>query len=194
MEESNDQDGIYSIYLKTFENNSTSEFKPFIEKEYALFRVGKKAPDFKLEDFEGKKVTLNDLRGKVIYVNFWFSGNSACHNLFGKLRVVKDHFKDNPNVVFLTISVDSKELWSRTLISYKTQGYHCYTEGKGMEHPIISAYKVNKYPTTCIIDKTGNFYSTTVPDQPLQLISLLDDALNEELVVETSVNKVSKRR
>lgn len=183
MEEETDQEGIFSVISKTFSNHLTSEFKPFLEKEYALFRVGKKAPDFTVQDLDGKKVTLNDFKGKVVYLSFWFSGNSPSHTLLNKLRVVKEHFKNNNDIVFLTISIDSREVLFRTVTSYKILGYHCFTEGKGNEHPVISAYTVTKFPTNYIIDKTGYFYSTLPPDAPLELIPLLNNAISEPKVV-----------
>ncbi|HYG40524.1 MAG TPA: redoxin domain-containing protein [Cytophagales bacterium] len=188
MEEENDQEGIYSLITKTFANHSTSEFKPFMEREFELFRIGKKAPDFTVEDLDGKKVSLSDLKGKVVYLSFWFSGNSPSHTLINKLKVVKEHFKDNNNVVFLSVSIDSREVLYRTVTSYKIQGYHCFTEGKGMDHPIISLYKVTRFPKNCIIDKTGNFYSTLPPDSPLELIPMIDNAISEPKVVRNKNN------
>ena len=33
--------------------------------------IGQPAPDFVLRDINGKTMKLSDLRGKVVYVNFW---------------------------------------------------------------------------------------------------------------------------
>lgn len=34
--------------------------------------VGQTAPDFTLQDYQGNEITLSDLRGKAVLLNFWF--------------------------------------------------------------------------------------------------------------------------
>jgi cytochrome oxidase Cu insertion factor (SCO1/SenC/PrrC family) len=116
-------------------------------------------------------------------LNFWFSGHSGCQSLFSKLKVVKEHFAENNDIVFLSVSIDSKELWKRTVKYYGIKGENGFTEGKGMEHPIINAYKVERFPTSFVIDRKGYFYNANPSENPLDLINQLETALKEQLVM-----------
>src|SRR4051812_27247609 len=40
--------------------------------------IGKPAPDFTLQTLDGKKLTLSDLRGKAVVLNFWATWCPPC--------------------------------------------------------------------------------------------------------------------
>jgi cytochrome oxidase Cu insertion factor (SCO1/SenC/PrrC family) len=158
-------DSTYSNYIQKYYNNVTS------------FKRGMAAPDFTLENEKGEKLTLTSFRGKVIYLDFWYATCGPCHALFSTISPVKKHFANRPEVVFLNVSIDARSTWLDALKKYTIAGYHAFTEGKKGEHPIISAYKVGGYPTTCLINRNGKIFLATPATQPGELIQQIEQAL-----------------
>lgn len=161
----NASDPIYHEYIQRF-----------IAGKY-VFKKGTKAPDFQLENEKGEKVNLASFKGKVIYLDFWFGACAPCHALFGNIKPVKEHFKGNEEVVFLTVSVDDKETWKQSLKKFNIPGYHVYTEDRERRHPVIAAYRVSGYPTTFLIDKQGNIFIAGPSGMPDVLTAQINEAL-----------------
>lgn len=77
--------------------------------------VGKTAPDFTLESFDGKQIKLSELRGKKV-VLFFSEGlmcYPACWNQIAAFA--KDSAFNNNDVVTLTITVDKKDEWNQAI-------------------------------------------------------------------------------
>jgi len=60
---------VSAIYL-LFEN-STMIYAQFKEAGVEKFRVAVEAPDFTLKELGGGKISLKDLRGNVVLLNFF---------------------------------------------------------------------------------------------------------------------------
>lgn len=177
---------IETLIKNIYKLPKDSAYKNYITKIYkaaidtADFRKGMAAPDFILENSNGEKVSLATFKGKILYIDFWYAACGPCHALMEKLKPVKEHFSTNKNIVFLYISIDQKDVWKKSLIKYNINGYHAYTENLEGDHPIINAYKVSGYPTTCLIDKNGNIFNA----QPSNIPDDLQKQINEALKVE----------
>ena len=149
---------IESIIKQSFPSLKDSAFENAILTILVTSRklkVGAVAPDFSVEDKAGNKVSLTSFKGKVIYIDFWFATCTPCHALFNEIKPVKEYFKPDTNVVFLTVSVDNRETWEKALLKFNIEGFPVFTENKFRNHPILSSYNVTEYPTTYIIDKKG---------------------------------------
>jgi cytochrome oxidase Cu insertion factor (SCO1/SenC/PrrC family) len=155
-------------------------YKEFIDREIArttLFKKGMAAPAFTLENEKGEKINLASFKGKVVYMDFWFGACAPCHSLFTQIKPVKEHYKQNKDVVFLTISVDDRFKWKDALKKFKIPGYHAYTEDKERAHAVINDYKVQEYPTTFLIDKNGNIFLARPASDPNELKNQIAEAL-----------------
>jgi len=176
-----DKEELEKIIRRTFARPVDSSDKNYLlhklEDVYSL-KEGARAPDFVVENQNGVKIRLPDFLGKVVYMDFWFNACGPCHALFNNLKPVKEHFKNNNNVVFLNISIDNKHNWLEALQRHDIAGIHVYTEGKEAEHPIIKDYKIYDYPTNRLIGKNGNLFIYAPSTDPAELIRQIDKALN----------------
>jgi len=147
-----------------------SEYKGYVQRyldrALAVSR-GKEAIDFTLTNATGGKVSLKDLKGRVVVLDFWFTGCKGCVEMVQHLKNVEDTFHANSNVVFLSICTDKERAqWIKSVDRKKyTTGsaVSLYTEGQGTDHPIISSYNVTAYPQLFVIDSYGKF-AGAIPD------------------------------
>ncbi len=123
-------------------------------------QIGTMAYNFELPDSSGNLVKLSDFKGKLVFVDFWFTGCGGCSYYF-KHSVSKAElfFKNNPNVVFITVSIDSsRERWIKGLKSgdyTSSDAINLYTNGQGSQHPIVKQFYVSGYPYPVLIGKNG---------------------------------------
>ncbi len=125
---------------------------------------GMDAYPFSLPDSTGRLYTLKDFEGKLVIMDFWFTGCMACENLAKVMIPIVEELKDE-KVVFVTVSIDTKkEIWLRSLKSGKfTNGHsvNLYTEGKGHFHELIKHYNINSYPQLILIDSKGKLITSS---------------------------------
>ena len=154
-----------------------SDFKSAIAK-------GQPAFAFTLPDLTGKRVSLSDFKGKVVYLDFWASWCLPCMEEMQETRTLKTRLQQLPQVVMLYVSLDEqkdKDKWLSAINRNQFIGTHLLAGG-GFSAKIPRAYGVNEIPAKFIIDRNGNFYATKLP-YPLEgkeLLSLLEKAQAEQ--------------
>lgn len=123
----------------------------------ANFIAGKKASNFIAYDINGNKISLADLKGKIIVLNFWFTACKPCMVEIPKLNKLVDKY--NKNVHFISITFDSKEQVTSFLNSTNFNYKHIVNN-----ESILNDYDVNFFPTHIIIDKKGEIILRKVGD------------------------------
>lgn len=153
-------------------------------KELERNTAGKKVFDFALEDVNGKVVNMHDFTGKVVFIDFWFTGCTACKHYYKECLIpVEQIYKDNPNIVFITVCIDKdKEGWLNSLNSgeYASSGsINLYTKGEGHKNEIIQYYNITTYPRPMLIGKKGTIikFSGNELRKKAVLINELEKAL-----------------
>lgn len=107
------------------------------------------APDFEATTLDGARVRLEDLRGKIVVLNFWFINCGPCRGEIPELNKVVDEFKDR--VRFLAFAVDS----ASALKDFLKENTFRYEIIPGESVKFAGDYAVEGYPTHFIIDQNG---------------------------------------
>ncbi len=122
---------------------------------------GAKAFEFSLPDSKGKIIRLTDFRGKVVVLDFWYTGCGACPGMASVIKPIAQ--KKDSNVVFITISIDKdKKTWLESLQSgeYSSDDeINLYTENQGDKSEIIRHYRILGYPMVIVITRLGKIYA-----------------------------------
>lgn len=113
--------------------------------------VGRQAPSFTLTLFDGKALTLEDLHGKVVFLNFWASWCVPCRAEAKSLESAWQKYKDR-RVVFLGVNIQDKEEDARSFL--KEFGI-TYLNGRDSSGKIAIDYGVWGIPETFFIDRQG---------------------------------------
>lgn len=124
------------------------------------------APTFSLLNLLGKKVSLEELRGKVVVLDFWATWCMPCIASFPAMqKMVQKH----PEVVFLFIATQEKPQGALDRVkAFVEKNNYSFTvlmdellPSKG-NFEVVNAYNVKGIPSKAIIDKNGKlrFMST----------------------------------
>jgi hypothetical protein len=147
--------------------------------------IGKEAFPFSLTDTKGNKVTLQDLKGKVLFMDFWFTGCQACVGYFqNSLHPAEVHFKDNQDILFISVSTDkSRTKWLNSVEGGKytsQEAINLFTEEQGINHPFLQHYNIHAFPYQLLIDKEGKVLKLSgMQTGPDELIGILEEALSK---------------
>jgi cytochrome c biogenesis protein CcmG, thiol:disulfide interchange protein DsbE len=113
--------------------------------------VGRQAPDFTLTLFTGEKVKLSDLRGKVVFINFWASWCPPCIAEAKELEATWQNMRQG-DVVFLGVEIQDTETNGRAFVN---QFGVTYPNGADSTGRIAIDFGVWGIPETFFVDPDG---------------------------------------
>lgn len=120
---------------------------------------GLPAPDFLIEDINGKTLHFKDVigKGKVAYVDFWATWCAPCCAEIPQMERLAAVFKDNANIVLISISVDKNMDKWREKVKADNPSWSQYIVSKEAVKEFDSIYNINGIPRFMLFDKDGCF-------------------------------------
>jgi cytochrome c biogenesis protein CcmG/thiol:disulfide interchange protein DsbE len=119
---------------------------------------GDKIQDFQLSMFSGyemngrSQVSLSDLRGKVLLINFWASWCKPCEQEAAELRTAWAHYQDGGDVLFIGVDYVDTEPEAR---AYLEKFDIRYPNGPDVGTRVSQLFRIQGVPETYFVDKTG---------------------------------------
>lgn len=142
-----------------------------------LVKVGDPAPDFSVALFDGSHLTLSELRGKVVLLNFWATWCPPCRQEL--TRVQKDLIDRFAGRDFLFLPVSRGEKRSDVAAFREKMGY-TFPMGLDSTRTIYDRYATNFIPRNYLIDRDGRIITATIgysPEEFDELIAAIERAL-----------------
>lgn len=145
--------------------NEISGLMPDLTK---LFK-GEPAPPIALKDCDGKTYTLDNFKGKYLYLDFWDFGCKPCIEEFRYIPELKKQFGEKiKSVAFVTVCVSrpSKKKLEAFAAQHGMNELNLILDKKNSD----SCYDVNLLPTYVLIDPDGRIveFNTARPSEILK--------------------------
>lgn len=131
------------------------------------------APDFTLTNLQGEEVTLSDLRGKRVVLNFWATWCPPCEAEMPHMQQYYEKYGQEDNVEIVGVNL--------TYAKEKVERVEQFIKSYDITFPILlekdetvaSQYEILTIPSTYMIDRDGKIQKKIIG--PLDLESLRDN-------------------
>jgi peroxiredoxin len=140
--------------------------------------VGDLAPDFQLEDTKGNRVSLSDLRGKVVMVNFWATWCPPCKEEMPSMEKLNQIMVGED---FVMLAINTEENGRSVVPAFLKNNPHDFTVLYDDNGTVQQQYGVYRFPESFIIRKDG------IVDQ--KVIGAIDWASPETIAYIKSLTK-----
>lgn len=137
------------------------ETREFEEQQDNLLPIGSSAPAFELKTPEGKTVTLADLKGHVVLLNFWANYSGPAKLAMGPMQKLSKEFSGKPVAIF---GVHCWESSDDPLALMRERGYDYPVLLKGDK--AAEDFKLKNIPAFFVISAEGKILHATVGYRP----------------------------
>ena len=158
-------DSVGFYYDKLGETARNSIFRYILDPEMERYKeyvavmkaqeeviVGSNAPDFTLEDMDGKPFSLSSLRGKYVIIDFWGSWCAPCISGIPKMKSAYEKHKAKLEILGVACNESSVDIWRNTIKHHELPWINVYNDKLSA---VNVKYGIESYPTKIVINPEG---------------------------------------
>jgi len=124
------------------------------------------APPFVVTTADGKRISMDELQGKVVLLDFWATWCGPCRRALPHMREVAREFQGQP-LVILSVSLDSDEQKWRQFVVKNDMTWPQYRDS-GFAGSMARMFDVNAIPHTFTIDADGVLQDEHIGDASIE--------------------------
>jgi thiol-disulfide isomerase/thioredoxin len=137
------------------------------------------APDFSFTTSEGEYLSLDDLRGKVVLLDFWGTWCPPCVESVPSLRDLNKRYAKEKSFVMISVSVhDEEDKWRAFTATNQMLWPQCFDRDSRIQR----AFGVTRFPTYILIDHEG-IVRLRVSGMSFEREASLNDAIHKQIKI-----------
>lgn len=137
-------------------------------------KKGTAAPSFIAKNMQGERLDLDEMKGSLVVLNFWFIGCKPCQVEIPELNELVEKYK-NEDVKFVAIALDN-QMAIENFLTRKAFKYDIVPNARN----VAQIFQVSSYPSHYLIDREGKIQFFQAGYHGV-LINILDKKIEEML-------------
>jgi peroxiredoxin len=137
------------------------------------------APDFSFTTSAGEHIALEDLRGKVVVLDFWGTWCPPCVESIPSLRNLHKRYSKEPSFILIGVSSDGDEAEWREFTEKNKMIWPQYLD---RDRRVQAAFGVRAFPSYIVIDHEGIVRFQSIGSSWLKAANL-DDAIRKQVKI-----------
>lgn len=142
-------------------------------------KKGDPSPKFNYPNTKGERISLDDLKGKYVYVDVWATWCGPCKQQIPFLKELTKEYSDK-NIAIVSLSIDKaehKEKWLKMVADEDLQGIQIMADD-AWNSEFVSGYNITGIPRFILIDDEGNILDSDAPRPSDPKLKQLFNSLN----------------
>ncbi|MFZ4260577.1 redoxin family protein [Sphingobacterium sp. HJSM2_6] len=133
--------GLFKPAIEQAKSASTMPVSPLLAVETAMF-----------SDDTGKTFSTQDLKGKVVFLNFWATWCGPCRDEMPSIQALYNKYKDHDQIEFLLVEIEHNADGAKEFLAKENLKLPIFYP----ESEIPEAWLSGSIPSTVVLDKQGN--------------------------------------
>jgi thiol-disulfide isomerase/thioredoxin len=157
-------ESVYKLYKSSSQNSDNLSKVTSSYKVLTKLTPGKASPKFIYENYIGGMTDLEDLAGKILYIDVWATWCGPCLREIPALKSLENDYH-NKNIAFVSLSIDEKKDYQkwRTMIADKELTGIQLMADNNWNSSFVTSYGIKGIPRFILIDTVGNIINSDAP-------------------------------
>ena len=143
-------------------------------------KKGSPSPSFNYPDTSGENISLESLKGKLVYVDVWATWCGPCKAQIPFLKQLEEKYREE-EIAFVSLSIDKLKnisKWKDMIVDKELEGIQIIAD-KAWRSKFVTDYIIEGIPRFILIDKDGNLMDPMAPRPAIYVEGEMQ--LNEEI-------------